>query len=316
MAEQARATPPFSFDYAFTHFRHTGGPPGFAWRYALAAGALLLASMALYIGVFSWLVVPGIRNAAASGELAPGTGARLGVFYAVSLLLSLLVFAVIEGSYLRHYMRGEGFSFRLGADELRLAAVYACWAVIWVLPFLPATLVLRRVGQAIPDLTQGDDAAATVQLEAAAASAAGAVGLSYLLSFAVLLVAGVRLAPAAAMTIRDRRVRFLSAWRETRGRYWALLGAMASWIGIMIAAYILFSIVALILVVSLAGLFVGQSADGGAVGGGLLAGASLFSIVFVLLILPLLALYYYVFAGPAALAARTYPQASQPPATT
>jgi len=46
-----------------------------------------------------------------------------------------------------------------------------------------------------------------------------------LMGLAAFLFAVVRLSPAAAMTIRDRKIRFSSAWGATKGRFWPISGA-------------------------------------------------------------------------------------------
>jgi hypothetical protein len=65
-------------------------------------------------------------------------------------------------------------------------------------------------------------------------------GLAPLGLLALWILVSVRLAPAAAMSIAERRFAFFGAWRVTRSHFWSLLGSFV----ILIVGY---SVIAIIL---------------------------------------------------------------------
>lgn len=221
------------------HFRNSEGPRGFFWKYAIAYMVCAGLFIALYIGVGATLV-PGILEAstdpyAAETFFSQSIGNIL-LFYLVILVAALLFASVFEACALRHYVRREAFSLGFGVDELRLIGLYFLWMLtIFALYIIVAIPIGLMIGLAAG--LAGDAGPAVV------------LPLIILLPIAVyclLIWVAVRLSPAAAITIRDRKLTFLSARRATKGRFWSLFGAYL----------VLFVVVYLILIVIVA-VFIG-----------------------------------------------------------
>jgi hypothetical protein len=125
-------------------------------------------------------------------------------------LISILawpLWAAIEAANLRWFVRGERtggpLALRFGADELRVMLVHAALFAIFMLVYLAAILPLI-VGAVL----------------AAAAPLVGAPVLiiMFLALFVVLAWVFARLAPTAALTIRDRSFGLSRAWSGMKGR--------------------------------------------------------------------------------------------------
>jgi hypothetical protein len=79
-----------------------------------------------------------------------------------------------------------------------------------------------------------------------------AIPLICLALLLALLWIGVRLAPAAATSIARKRFAFFDAWKVSKGRFWALLGAfLLLYIMMMVAFFILYAVGAGAVVVGL-----------------------------------------------------------------
>lgn len=220
----------FSFDNAAFHFARTDGPPGFIWKYlaCFGIGALLLMAVGYYAfqplfgayaELFSSIMDPSISERAAEEAFSNALLASFGQV-ALGMLVFMLVFAafwsVMEAAILRRYIRDEGFSLKFGADELRMLVV----GVIWYLSFMGMYLVfiLAMMGLIAPVATMAQDNPGLIALWTIIVVPALSI---------VWLYVVVRLSPAGAMTIRDRKVTFFSAWGLTKGRFWPTLGAFA-----------------------------------------------------------------------------------------
>jgi hypothetical protein len=220
----------FSFDNAAFHFARTDGPPGFIWKYlaCFGIGALLLMGIGYYtfqplidpyVEMFSSLMDSNISQRAAEDAFANAIVDSFGQVAIGTLLLVLfyaVFWSVMEAAILRRYIRDEGFSIGFGADELRMLAV----GVIWYLSFMGMYLVfiLAMMGLIAPVATIAQDNPGLIALWTIIVVPALMV---------VWLYVVVRLSPAGAMTIRDRKIKFFSAWSLTKGRFWPTLGAFA-----------------------------------------------------------------------------------------
>jgi hypothetical protein len=142
------------------------------------------------------------------------------------------------------------------------------------------------------------------------AMAAGAVAVIVMLAYVVFAIwVTVRFSPAAAMTIRDRKIRFGSAWRVTKGKVWTLIGSWLVLALIMMAIiFVLYLVFAVTAVLSLMPVMQSGSDDPADV---LAAFASpgfiIPVIIFGLVYMGLAGVMMHVFGGPAALAAKTDP---------
>lgn len=156
---------------------------------------------------------------------------RLALSYLISLPGGLAFWACFDAAGQRRYMRGEPFALRIGTDEFMLLGVGVLYWLCVMGAYLGGAIVAVIIGFALYGVagSGGGGAAAIVPLIAILA-----------MLFAILWI-GIRLSPAAAMTIRDGDFRFGKAWRLTKGKFWPLLGAnLVLWVvfGLMfLAAY-------------------------------------------------------------------------------
>ncbi|MEL7481267.1 MAG: hypothetical protein AAGJ29_06880, partial [Pseudomonadota bacterium] len=268
----------------------TDAPGGFVWKYILSYIGILILLLVAFGLLLGGLLAPLLT--ASGSDLTGDELALLGVVYLIFIPVSLVMGAVFEASYLRRYLRADTFKLRFGGDELRLIVVYILWflMVIAFYVLLFGSVLLIGGGGSADFATIGAVAAIFVLL----------------ISVAWLYLA-IRLAPAAALTIRDRKIRFASAWRLTRGRFWTLFGAYLALIGCAFLAYILVSIIIGIVMIGAVGASGGLE-DPAAIEAAFATPVLL--IPFGLLYMAVIAAYVwfgYVWAGPAALAARIDP---------
>ena len=280
----------FNFGNAFAHFARTGAPRGFVWRYALAYMAVQVAFIVLLVVLLGVSASNGSPGAFESGDpfaVSEAMGEAIVGALLVIVLLSLLVTAVFDAAAQRRYIRGDRFRLRLGGDEWRVFVVL----LIWVGFYLAAVAVFSTAGL----LFLGESGGFV-----------SALSLFGLLLYAYL---AARFSPAAALTVRDRRIRFLAAWRTTRGRRgWIVLAAYLVWALLAVVAYF---VIVLFLAGVIGGAAGGPAADPGA--GTLLSGGvtGLLAVVFTLLLLAASGAFFYIWAGPAALAARADGEAGE-----
>ncbi|MEM5517816.1 hypothetical protein WNY37_12735 [Henriciella sp. AS95] len=228
----------FSFSNAFLHFARANGPRGFVWQYLLAyaLGAVLLAAVGymLFRPLFNiWFdVFIDVASGGSEAEMERRFVRRITeivgwlVFsYVAMIVLTILLWSVFEAAIQRRYVREEGFRVRLGADEFRLIAVGFIWAAFTVIGQFVTMIVTAMIASPIVNVVDNEAGGALV-----------IVAGFFLFGFAWLWIA-VRLSPASAMTIRDGRITFFGAWGATRGRFWSLLGA---YIVLMIVIWIAF----------------------------------------------------------------------------
>jgi hypothetical protein len=127
-------------------------------------------------------------------------------------------------------MRDEGFSLRIGGDEGRLFVVGLLWILTLFGLYLAIAIVVGVVGGGL----------------------AAAMGETGALLIIPLVIAGiglfvwvvVRLSPASAMTVRDRKITFTSAFQASKGRFWQMFFAF---IIMAIIAYIVSIVLQLVL---------------------------------------------------------------------
>ncbi|MEO1407772.1 MAG: hypothetical protein AAFV54_14985, partial [Pseudomonadota bacterium] len=189
------------------------------------------------------------------------------------------------------------FRLRLGGDEWRLFVVYLIWLAFMIVYYmLIAIIAVTFSGGAGPSFEAGRNAGPVV-------------GLLIIAFSAVWVFLAVRFAPAGALTVRDRAIRFRSAWRVTRGRFWTLFGSYLVLVVAVFLFYLLLAVAFGLLYSSL--LAAGLAASDNPNGSLGVFGSPGMLISFGLLYLCCFFAYgwfVFVWAGPAALAARTDPE--------
>lgn len=273
----------FNFGNAFMHFARTGAPRGFTWKYLLSYIAVVIVYFvligALFGGLFFSLMTASVDPGATEELLLENAGAVVGM-YGLMTIFGLLFYAIFEASYQRRYMHADTFKLRLAGDEFRLLVIYLLWFLFTIVMYLVSALLVV-VG---------------VQVNGV---------LAFLLGLVVVcgwIFLAVRLSAASALTVRDRKIRFASSWRVTRGRFWSLFGAHLAMFASAIMAYIVFAgILGIVMFATLANS--GSDPDALASDPAFLVVMGIMYIFFI----PAGAWFYYFWAGPAALAARTDP---------
>ncbi|MBY9066804.1 hypothetical protein K1X12_07820 [Hyphomonas sp. WL0036] len=226
--------PEFTFGGAMSHFQNTGGPKGFLLKFALVYAVIGVATQALALWL-QWPVYEIYIRAFTEGEgdislymdeLA-AVSMRSNLMGILMLPVSALVWAMFEAASQRRYMRSARFRLTVGADEGRLLVV----ALIWV-AFVIAAYFAFAIGVLIPAVIGG------VVFGAAGAVIFGIVAAIAALGTLLWLVA--RFSPAAALTVRDRHIRFFEAWNVTRGKGWTLFGCYLLMIVISLVSVLIF----------------------------------------------------------------------------
>lgn len=147
-----------------------------------------------------------------------------------------LLFAAYEAACLRWMIRGETgglMGLSLGADTWRVYSTYWIWFLLYMgfsIVFSVITMVVIGVGA-----VSSNGAADPTQ---AIAGSALLVALVTLIRIVLMIFFGVRLAPAAAISVGLRKFSFFKAWTVSKGRFWALLGAFLLALLIFIVAEI------------------------------------------------------------------------------
>lgn len=300
--------PDFSFGNALFHFRRTGGPKGFLWKYALAFALAGFAIQAINI-VMSWPIYEIYLRVFTEGDgditqyTADINRASMQSMMSSVLIfpLGILVWMVFETASLRRYMRGDGFRLRIGADEWRVLVVGLIWFGLLIAAYIGLFIVVL-VPIGLGAIGGGDTAAI-----------GAVIGLVLMLVYMLAcLWAGIRFSPAAALTVRDGQIRFFEAWRVTRGRAWALFGAwLVIGLAMMVVILVAYAVMAALGFAQLAPLFPALQ-DGSATGEDIRAIVTApgfwlpLSLIFLLLV-GVQAVAQHIFGGPAALAAKTDP---------
>lgn len=298
----------FNFGNAVGHFTKTDGPRGFLWKFALAYAALACL-MQVFSVFLQWPIYEGYIQLFTSGgdfdqyaEDMENMSMATTFAGLLTMPLGILLWVMFEGANQRRYMRGAGFGVRIGADEGRLLLVGLIWIALFIGMYIGFAIMI-----AIPvgvGLAMGPDAALLAVL----------LGIVLVLGYMLLVLwFSARLSAAAALTVRDKQIRFFESWRVTRGKGWTILGA---WIVlgliamlVMVAFYLLlFALGAGILSAQVPDLLDGRTPDDEIM-------AAVMSPVFwgPMLVLVLgfavaQSMLMHIFSGPAALAARTDPE--------
>lgn len=231
----------FTFDGALMHFVRTEAPGGFFWKFLLAYvllyGVIAAILFAVVGGPFLTMMQMSIENPGRqmSDEEAMQFLGAMGLLYLVALPLFGLVWAMLEASLQRRYVRLEGFSLRIGGDELRVLAVGLFWILLFIGLYIAMVIVIA-IPIGILAAASGGNAGGAV--------AAGILGfVAFIAGFGGMIFVMIRLSPAAAITVRDRKITFFGAWGATKNRFWPLLGAFFIMFLVAMLAYAAIQIV-------------------------------------------------------------------------
>lgn len=223
-----------SFDIGkgiFWFFIRFGEKPGGAlWLFAFQA---ICATALLALGVMmmgpAYMNLFDLIEADAGGRMSDAEAMRLFFDVVMPFLtygfliipLSILFAVMFQAAWLRFLTKGEikpVVPIRLGGDEMRLIGVNLLYLVVASVAYFAVATVVGFFGFGAVMLAHngGDSAAFGV----------GGVLLAGLVFLAVLvglLVMGVRLASAPALTVLDGRLRFFESWEASKGVFWHLL---------------------------------------------------------------------------------------------
>lgn len=218
----------FSFANAMLHFAQARGPGGFIWKYALTylIAVLLMGGLAYVlfqplIGLFTDVLLQVAREALTGDDIEvvmtreiSSMAGRIIFSYIGLMLLTALVWSMFEAAIQRRYVREEGFSIGIGADEFRLLLVALMWLLFNIVGYLASAIIAGILGAMIMSIGDGETYALGFS-----------VPVVFLLAAFGWLYCTVRLSPAAGLTVRDKRLQFLNAWGASRGRFLPLFFA-------------------------------------------------------------------------------------------
>ena len=295
----------FDFGNAVSHFQKTGGPKGFLWKFGLAYGLAYLVLMAIYLVMLGPLFALSMNPDAMADPYAleqdmAGMMGQIFLAYAIVMIGYILIYMMFEAASQRRYIRGEGFSLRLGGDEWRLLAVGLLYMLLIIGLYIGTLLVVGLPAGIIAGVTGEPAMAAIVGVVA---------GIAYFV-FALWVIA--KFSAAAALTVRDGSIQFGKSWSVTKGKAWTILG---SWIVLYLLTMVVFFVLYIIVfAIVFAGMFSAMSSDPAvaedpeAMMAAFMSPATLIPMVLIGFGFCFLSgIIWHVFGGPAALAARTDP---------
>ena len=174
------------------------------------------------------MISPAADPEAFAQMMSPSAMGGVMLLYLVFTFAFFVLLAAYEAACLRWMIRGEeggGFlGLTFGADTWRVYGVYWVWLIAFTIGMLVFTLalglILGGIGAAV-----GSDSPLLIA--------------PILLAFIVPIYISVRLAPAAAASVAQRKFSFFDAWKVSRDRFWALFGAfLLLWIVYLVAIVI------------------------------------------------------------------------------
>ncbi|EJL36215.1 hypothetical protein PMI01_01061 [Caulobacter sp. AP07] len=171
----------------------------------------------------------------------------MGPLFLFSAVYSLVIYSVLLAGVNRLVLRphdSAGAYLRLGADELRQAAVLVLVNLILVAAYFGAVIISVLIGG----------------VGAAIGGAGLGVALGVLTGMAMvalMLILAVRLSFAGVLTFDTGKVDIRGSWALTKGRFWPLFGA---YFVALVLAMVVYALLMVIIVVVGAGLGGGLSA--------------------------------------------------------
>jgi hypothetical protein len=214
-------------DAAVEGFRVIRREPGL-----LAVGALVNLVMSLALIAFAR---PGMRAVMAQGassnpaSVGPEYWSAFAGFFSALLVYDIIFNGVMACAVYRSILRpgDKGYArLRLGADELRMMALYVLLALVFLLAYVAIivlAIVLTGALFAVAGAPNGKAPAVLVFV---------ALMLG---TFAALIWLAVRLSLAAPMTFAEKRLRLFASWRLTHGQFWPLVGCYLVALALIVA---------------------------------------------------------------------------------
>ena len=218
----------FNFDNAAFHFDKTEGPKGFILKYltAYVVVGLIVAGLNILLAIGLFGSLEDMQQVMSGGG---GDWLLFLLYQGFAIIIGVLVWVVFEAAVLRRYLRAEGFALKLGADEGRLVLVSLIWMGLGIVAYIALAFVFGLLS--------------VVFIGASPMLGGIIVFLLGLVAVGAWIYYAVRFSAAGALTIRDRAVRFPSAWAVTRGRFWTLFGAYLVLFLIFLAIYVVLFVV-------------------------------------------------------------------------
>lgn len=195
--------------------------------FIVLAGLLLAALGPLFIAAAAAAADPTAANPFPFNQISAWMWPAIVALVIGSVLMSAMQTAAVYRSVLRPQESGWAY-LRLGGDEMRQILLAIIFALLGIVTFGVAVMVLAIAAGAVGD---------------AGGILIGVLGGLALFCAAIFVL--VRLSLAAVITFAERRISVFDSWGMTNGRFWPLLG--------MYLLVFVFSIV-----ISLVGSVVGQ----------------------------------------------------------
>lgn len=161
---------------------------------------------------------------------------QIGLLYLFILPVALLIFSIFTAAVYRTVLRPSDSAFgylRLGATELRMAAVIAVLFLLSLVVTVAAVIVIALIGAMI----------------GAAVGMGGEGGVGAAMIFGVLIVVlyigmifvslafWTKFSLAGPMTFAEGRIRIFESWGATKGHFWKLFGCyiLAGVLGVVVS---------------------------------------------------------------------------------
>lgn len=202
---------------AFEGFRLTREHPRAVLAWAIA---YFLFSLALAVLTVAWVGKDFAALQTLSNNPNPDaaelarTFEKLSPFLLVVIPLQVVSFAVLNCAIYRSVLRpaDSGMAyFRLGRDELRMAALFIILFLLWLAALFVVTITVALAAGTLGVFGGGLGAFVGSLVDVA--------------MFSLAIWVFVRLSMAAPMTFDQHRLVVFGSWEFTRGSFWPLLGA-------------------------------------------------------------------------------------------
>lgn len=195
-----------------------------------------VAMISLFGGTMTELMTMSQSQSSSDPSEALALLGRLGQLYLVILPVALLIFSIFTAAVYRTVLRPSDSAFgylRLGATELRMAAVIAVLFLLSLVVTIVSVIVIALIGAMI----------------GAAVGMGGEGGVGAAMIFGVLIVVlyigmifvslafWTKFSLAGPMTFAEGRIRIFESWGATKGHFWKLFGCyiLAGVLGIVVS---------------------------------------------------------------------------------
>ena len=185
--------------------RHPGAILAWCGVYFLGIMAIALVMAAVLGPTFIEFIQEGGLESGRTDAFAEQLAHSWPAFILV-LLLAMLLMGILTGAVYRSILRPDERSLaylRVGADEVRLAAVHMLLFVVLMAFVIPINMLL---------------------LGAMGGLGGPVLAVAAMALIGVMFWVGVRLCLATPVTFAEHRISLARSWRLTQGRFWPLLG--------------------------------------------------------------------------------------------